>query len=80
MIKQPYKPFWDNIRFPVYAKDPDEDLRYVIWNSECVQLYGIEAEDVLGKTDFEIFPKEVAESKRKFDELMLQEKRPLVIF
>ncbi|MDH4468706.1 MAG: PAS domain-containing protein, partial [Bacteriovoracaceae bacterium] len=78
MNKKPYKPFWDSIRVPVYAKDPDDDLRYVIWNAECAELYGITAEEILGKTDFEIFPLEVAAKKRKFDEILMREKQPIL--
>jgi PAS domain S-box-containing protein len=34
----------------------DRDLRYVYWNRASTELIGIEAEDALGKSIFEVFP------------------------
>lgn len=36
--------------------------RYVMWNKAAEQYHGVKADHVLGKTPFELFPKEVARS------------------
>jgi PAS domain S-box-containing protein len=43
------------------AKDPRRDLRYVIWNDYLARMTGLAAEDVVGRTDHEIFPADVAD-------------------
>ncbi|RKY14815.1 MAG: hypothetical protein DRQ55_20300, partial [Planctomycetota bacterium] len=44
----------------IQAKDPRQDLRYVLWNEAMAAMTGMSAEDVLGRTDDEIFPPEIA--------------------
>jgi len=80
MSKIPYKPFWDNLHVPIYAKDPSQNFTYVIWNEACAKLFGKCSQDIIGKTDFEIFSRSLAESKRKFDEYIMLEKKPLLNF
>jgi len=51
----------DNIPAIVFAKDAEE-LRYVTFNKAAEELLGYAREDVLGKSDFDIFPEEQATS------------------
>ena len=44
----------------IQAKDPHQDLRYVLWNEAMAAMTGMSAEDVLGRTDAEVFPPEIA--------------------
>ena len=48
----------DNVQAVVFMKDLD--CRHLLVNKYYEEAAGVKKEDVLGKTDFEIFPKEVA--------------------
>ncbi|NTU79822.1 MAG: PAS domain-containing protein [Chloroflexales bacterium] len=37
------------------------DGRFILWNSACQHLFGAPASEVIGKTDHEIFPREIAD-------------------
>jgi len=50
----------DVIPCGILAKDPHNDLRYTIWNDYMVEMTGLMPEQVLGRTEFEIFPHEIA--------------------
>ena len=45
----------DNIPCPLMLKDVDNDFRYIYWNKECDKQSGLNRQDVLGKTDIEIY-------------------------
>jgi PAS domain S-box-containing protein len=57
----------------VYLKDKHGKYRLV--NPRYEELFGIKNEEVQGKTDHEIFPREVAEQFRSNDLLVLTQKR-----
>ena len=46
----------DNIPVYLFVKDPNDEFRYLYWNQSFVKHSGIPASQVIGKTDFEIFP------------------------
>lgn len=50
----------------------DKDFRYVIANKTHEKLFNIKTEDIIGKTDFDFSPKEVAETCRISDEEALK--------
>ena len=50
----------DNIPTMLFMKDAD-DLRIVRFNKAGLKLIGYSAEEVIGKTDFDLYPKEEAE-------------------
>lgn len=62
----------ENLPIPVYIKDVDDDFRYVYWNKQC-QTLGLTPEDMIGKTDFDVFDHEQATEYRKKD-LIAKEK------
>ncbi len=45
----------------VFGKDIAQGYTYSIWNQACEHLFGLPAQDCLGKRDHEVFPKEQAE-------------------
>lgn len=58
----------------VFIKDKDGCYRLI--NSRCEEIFGIKNEQIRGKSDFEIFPREVAEQIRSTDLQALIERRP----
>lgn len=57
----------------VYIKD--QEGRYILVNSCFEELFGIQNDEVRGKTDYEIFPKEEADQFRSNDLQVLSERR-----
>lgn len=55
----------DNIPSPVFVKD--ENLRWVLLNKACSDLTGLPRESILGKSDYDLFPKKQADFFRKKD-------------
>jgi len=54
----------------------DKDSSYQLINSRYEELYGIKNEEIQGKSDYDIFPREVADRFRANDLKILREKRP----
>jgi PAS domain S-box-containing protein len=62
----------DNIPYPIYVKD--KEYRKVIANPADVYNVGLHSEsEVLGKTDFDLFPKEVADEFFEHDRAVIQD-------
>jgi PAS domain S-box-containing protein len=57
----------------VYIKD--RQGQYILVNSRFEELFGVQNDDVRGKTDHDIFPKEAAEQFRNNDLKVLSQKR-----
>jgi len=57
----------------VYIKDTEG--RYILVNSRFEELFGVQNDEVRGKTDYDIFPKEAAEQFRNNDLKVLSERR-----
>ncbi|MCX5891785.1 MAG: PAS domain S-box protein [Deltaproteobacteria bacterium] len=58
----------------VFLKDAQG--HYLMVNPRFEELFNLRLEDVKGKTDHELFPKEVADQLRAHDQRVLQEERP----
>lgn len=61
----------------VYIKD--KDGHYKLVNSRYEELFGISNEEIRGKTDYDIFPREFADQFRNNDLKILTERRPLQV-
>ncbi len=61
----------------VYIKD--RDGRYTLVNSRFEGLFGIRNEEIRGKSDLDIFPKEVADQFRGNDMRVLADGRPIQV-
>lgn len=57
----------DNMPIPVMVKDIDDDLKYVFWNKCCDEQAGFHREEIIGKTDFEIYGPERGAQYRRID-------------
>ena len=55
----------DNAAAGIYCKDPDG--RYVLVNEKAAELVGVEREALVGMTDHDLFPPEVADRLRERD-------------
>ncbi|MGH9377642.1 MAG: PAS domain-containing sensor histidine kinase [Terriglobia bacterium] len=64
---------------PAIAFIKDEDGRYLFCNKRFERIYGIPAQNLLGKTDFDWLPKEWADSLREHDLTVLSQGAPLEI-
>ncbi|MBD2680073.1 MULTISPECIES: PAS domain S-box protein [Nostoc] len=60
----------NNLPVAVFVKDakPDNFGRFKLWNQTCERIFGITAEQAIGKTDYEFFPKEQADFFRQKDQ------------
>jgi len=54
----------------------DENLRYLIANRAYENFYNVRVRDIIGKTDFDFMPKEVAKLLKESDEAALKSKGP----
>ena len=52
----------------VFAKDADDDYRFVIWNSEMENIFSNKRQDMLGRTDYDFFEPAEADYYRRTDE------------
>ena len=64
----------DNLPLMVFVKRAD-DLRFVRFNKVGLELLGLSSEEVIGKNDFDFFPKEQAEHFVKKDREVLRGKQ-----
>jgi len=53
----------------ILAKDLDQDLRYVVWNSYMETELGLSKNQVLGRRDSDLFAEAIATEMRRHDEL-----------
>ena len=45
----------DNMPMPLIIKDIDDNLKYIFWNKQCENQGGYTRDDIVGKTDIEIY-------------------------
>ena len=60
----------NNLPVAVIAKDAEE-LRFALWNQGAEQLFGLSFNQVLGKSDYDFFPKEQADFFTTIDRKVL---------
>ena len=58
----------------VFAKDQDDEFRFVIWNREMEAIFATPREAMLGKNDYDFFPKEQADFFTQKDREVLRGK------
>ncbi|MEG1863764.1 MAG: PAS domain-containing sensor histidine kinase [Alistipes sp.] len=61
----------DNMPTPVMVKDINDGLKYIFWNRHCEELCGQMREEIIGKTDLDIYGIERGSYYRKVDEALL---------
>ncbi len=66
----------ENLPQMVFVKDAKE-LRYIRFNRASIELLRMTHEELAGKTDFELFPREQAEEFQAQDRAALRDKEPI---
>lgn len=61
-----------NLPVALFAKDVRDNYRMIMWNHAAEKLFGISAADILGKTDYDMFPQSEADFFRATDERVMQ--------
>jgi diguanylate cyclase (GGDEF)-like protein/PAS domain S-box-containing protein len=67
----------ENMDASVYIKDKDRRFQYV--NANTARVFGMKAEDVIGKTGFEILPKDIADYFEESDREVLEEAKKVTL-
>ncbi len=74
---QHQKYFFDSIleQMPMvlFAKDPQNNFRYIKFNKQAESVFGFKREVAVGKTDYDFFPKKEADFFRSIDEQVIRE-------
>ncbi len=60
----------NNLPVGVFVKDarPENFGKFKLWNEACKKIYGLTAEQAIGKTDYDFFPQEQADLFRQTDQ------------
>lgn len=66
----------DNIPCPFMLKDVNNDFRYIYWNKECDRQSGLNRNEVLGKTDIEIYGKVRGGEYQRINQQVVDEGKP----
>lgn len=69
----------DNMATPLFIKNADDDYRYIIVNKEYCSVFGIEEKDIICKTDYDIYPPDVADKYRMEDTAVVESGNTKVI-
>ncbi|WCJ58884.1 PAS domain S-box protein [Fontisphaera persica] len=64
---------------PQHIIRKDDAGRFTFANQRFCQMLGLKPEEILGRTDFDFFPPEMAEKFRRDDQMVMQSRQPLDI-
>lgn len=64
-----------NLPIALFAKDVKNDYRYVAFNKEAEEMFGISASQIIGTTDYEHFTKEEADLSLKTDRQVIRQRK-----
>lgn len=62
----------EHLPVAIFAKDVKSDWRFSLWNRAAEKLFGMRADQMLGFTDYDFFPKDQADHFRATDERVMQ--------
>src|SRR5689334_7306353 len=68
----------DNIPIMLFVKDAEE-LRFQLWNRAGEELLGLTRAELLGKSDYDFFPREQADHFTKKDREVLSGRRLVAV-
>ncbi len=61
----------ENMPLAVYAKDVQDNYRFIMWNKEMERMFGLKRNKVLGKNDHDLFDRALADFYRIDDEQVI---------
>jgi two-component system cell cycle sensor histidine kinase/response regulator CckA len=61
----------ENIPLAVFVKDPQDSFRIRLWNKAAESIFGIQREAMIGRTAYDYWPKEQAESYDAVDQSVI---------
>lgn len=67
----------NNVDAYIYMKDDERHFRYV--NSRVAEIFGLPAEEIIGKRDVDVIPREVADHFWQTDKQVFEENKKIVI-
>ncbi|GLH72107.1 hypothetical protein GETHLI_06090 [Geothrix limicola] len=69
----------ESLPVAIFGKDPRKGYVFTLWNARSEEMFGLPRQEVLGRTDYDFFPKEQADFFRAKDEEVVREGRPVEI-
>lgn len=63
----------EHLPVAVFVKSVKEDYRFSVWNQAAEKMFGLSSETILGKNDYDFFPKEQADFFREYDQRVMEE-------
>lgn len=63
---------------PAYVFYKDKELRYIYGNDALLEMLGMSLNELIGKTDFDLFPADLAESFTRIDQQVVEMDRSVV--
>ena len=69
----------DNLPVAVFAKDANNDFRFVLWNKKQEQITRVKASKAIGKDDYALFSEESADYFRSVDKAVLKREKLLKV-
>lgn len=67
----------DEVPFGIFARDPNDHFRYLLWNKYLEKATTAPSNFVIGKTDYDLFPRADADEARKTDLWILEKNSPI---
>lgn len=67
----------DNTSAVIYLKDAEG--RYLLVNSQFERLFHLKKDEMIGRSDYDVFPKQMADSFRSNDQRALESTKPITI-
>tara|TARA_R110000850_G_scaffold157824_5_gene281878 strand:+ start:1833 stop:3113 length:1281 start_codon:yes stop_codon:yes gene_type:complete len=61
----------ESLPVAIFAKDADDDFRFILWNKKQEEVTTVRAEKALGKNDYKLFSKESADYFRSVDKAVI---------
>ncbi len=69
----------ENLPVAIFGKDPQNGLTFTLWNHRSEQIFGLTRAEVLGKSDYDFFPKEQSDWFREKDLQVIREGKAIDI-
>jgi PAS domain S-box-containing protein len=69
----------ESLPVAIFGKDPRHGYVFTLWNAHAEEIFGLGKAEVLGKTDYDLFPRAQSDLFRAKDEEVIRNRRPVEI-